>query len=227
MNKIFQEVKVPNTNLSYFRIRKWIGTFGLLLPILAPLLAKENLSSLSHYYYTESGVLFTSFLILIGVFLASYYGYDNVDNIITWVGGVSIVIVAIVPTPLEVCCLGSGPTPICSCETIMIWGFIPPGTIHFGSAVIFFISMALMSIRQFTQGDINEPGKKFRNVIYKICGYGILVTLIFSGIMIFGYNVDKGTRFVFWIEVVMLVLFAIAWLFKGQVLKDIENTLKS
>ncbi len=224
MNKTFLDVRGQNTNLSYYRIRKWIGTFGLLLPILTPLLASERLRSISHYYYTESGVLFTSLLTLIAVFLASYYGYDKIDNIISWVGGICIALVAIVPTPLKDCCLGNGPTPICSCETNVILGFISPGVIHFGSAVLFFICMALMSIRQFTKGDLNKPGKILRNYVYRFCGYGILISLAFAGIMIFGFNADEGTRFIFWVEVVMLVLFAIAWLLKGQVLKDLANT---
>lgn len=228
MNTTFQENKGPNTNLSYYRIRKWIGTFGILLPIFAPIIASEKLTSISHYYYTESGVFFTSLLILIGVFLASYHGYDKVDNIITWVGGISIALVAIIPTPLDECCtvLG-GPTPICSCESDRLLGFIPPQIIHFGGAVMFFLCMAIMCIRQFTQGDKSKPGKKWRNLVYKGCGYGILATLVYSGIMIFGDYVSEESRFIFWVEVVMLVLFAVAWLLKGEALKDLENGFKS
>lgn len=226
MNKTFEETQQPNTNLSYYRIRKWIGTFGLVLPILAPLIAKEKLSSISHYYYTESGILFTSLLLLIGVFLASYYGYDKVDNIITWIGGLSIALVAIIPTPLELCCEPCRhPTPICSCETDRFLGFIPPGVIHFGSAVLFFISMAVMLIRQFTKGDPNTPGKTLYNFVYRVCGYGILLTLAFAGIMIFCFHADEDTRFIFWVEVVMLVLFATAWLLKGKVLEDLSETI--
>lgn len=225
MSEQQQDALGINTHLSYYRLRKWIGTFGLLLPILAPLIAKEKLSSISHYYYTEAGVLFTSLLILIGVFLASYKGYDQVDNWITWIGGVAIALVAIVPTPLDLCCLGAGPTPICSCESDTLLGFIAPNTIHFGSAVLFFFCMAIMSIRQFTKGDLNKPGKKMRNVIYRICGYGMLATLVYAGVVIVGFDAAEGTRLVFWVEVVMLVLFAIAWLLKGQVLRDITTTL--
>ncbi|NVJ46832.1 MAG: hypothetical protein HWE21_04535 [Cytophagia bacterium] len=226
MNTAFQENQVPNTNLSYYRIRKWIGTFGILLPIFAPIIADEKLTSISHYYYTEAGVFFTSLLILIGVFLASYHGYDKVDNIITWVGGISIALVAIIPTPLDECCTGIGPTPICSCEGDMLLGFIPPQIIHFGGAVLFFICMAIMCVRQFTQGDKSEPGKKWRNLIYNICGYGIFATLGYSGVMIFGGYVAEESRFIFRVEVVMLVLFAAAWLLKGEALKDIDNGLE-
>ncbi|MCG8331370.1 MAG: hypothetical protein MI974_27005 [Chitinophagales bacterium] len=212
-----------NINLSYFRIRKWIGTFGVLLPIMAPIISGESLPSISHYYYTVSNILFTSLLILIGVFLASYHGYDKLDNIITWVGGICIIIVAIVPTPLNECCLGTAPTPICCCESYKVSGLLPIGYIHFGSAVLFFICMAFMSIRQFTKGDTTDKHKKMRNRVYYFCGYGILATIIFAGVMIFAFEADKNTRFIFWVEVVMLVLFAIAWLIKGRALRDVND----
>lgn len=216
---------VQNTNLSYYRIRKWIGTFGVLLPILLPLFSRESLPSISHYYYSVSGIIFTSLLMLIGIFLASYRGYDKVDNAITWIGGISIAMVAIVPTPFSTTVEGLRMTPIIVEESDKLLNFLPVGSIHFGGAVLFFICMAIMSIRQFTQGDINEPGKKTRNLIYYICGYGILATLVFAAVMIFGFHKDEGTRLVFWVEVVMLVLFAAAWLLKGKALEDVKSML--
>jgi len=182
------------------------------------------LSSISHYYYSVSGIIFTSLLMLIGVFLASYRGYDKIDNAITWIGGVAISLVAIIPTPYENC-TDLGPTPICVSEHDVIFGFLPVGSIHFGGAVLFFICMAIMSIRQFTQGDLTMPGKKMRNMIYYICGYGILFTIVFAGIMIYGFHKDEGTNFIFWVEVVMLVFFAAAWLLKGKVLNDLKQGL--
>ncbi|MFY0592949.1 hypothetical protein [Roseivirga sp.] len=215
-----------NTNLSYYRIRKWIGTFGALLPILLPLISAQNLPSISHYYYSVSGIVFTSLLMLIGVFLASYRGYDPFDNAVTWIGGVAIALVAIFPTPYETWVPGLKSTPIMVLESDILFGFLPIGSIHFGGAVLFFICMALMAIRQFTKGDLSKPGKKLRNLAYYFCGYGILVTLAIAGTILFGFPEKAGTRFVFWIEVVMLALFAGAWLLKGEALKDLKRGLK-
>ncbi|OEK04252.1 hypothetical protein [Roseivirga misakiensis] len=212
-----------NTNLSYYRIRKWIGTFGALLPILLPIVSNSNLPSISHYYYSVAGIIFTSLLMLIGVFLLSYKGYDWLDNAITSIGGVAIAFVAIFPTPFEAGVPGLKTTPILVLESDMLFGFLPIGGIHFGSAVIFFICMAIMSIRQFTQGDLTAPGKKLRNLIYSACGYGILATLVFAGVTLKFFPEKAGVRFVFWVEVVMLILFAGAWLLKGEALKDLKN----
>jgi hypothetical protein len=216
------DFKGVNTNLSYYRIRKWIGIFGLLLPILAPWFAGEQLSSFSAYYYTKSSILFTSTLILIGVFLVAYHGYDQWDNRITWLGGICILVAALVPTPIEACCTRMPPIPVCPCENAdKLFGFLPHRWIHFYSAAIFFVCMAIMSIRQFTQGALDQPGKKLKNWVYYSCGYGILASIIFGFVMIFIFKADNGTRFIYWMEVFMLELFAIAWLIKGRIIEDI------
>lgn len=219
MKKII-DPKGLNTNLSYFTLRKIIGWSGLLLPWLVWLIAWSYEDSISDYYYTRSGVLFTSVITLMGAFLISYRGYNDYDlkisdNTLTWIGGILILIAAAVPTPynylLEDC-----PTPIC--HQNKVWG-----AIHFGSAVGFFIMMGYLSIFRFTRG--NKPfsrDKKTRNSIYRFCGYSIWGTLGLAGILIFGFTIRTDVpSFIFWVEVVLLVLFGISWLVKGKGLVDL------
>jgi heme A synthase len=210
-----------NTNVSYFTLRKIIGLSGLFLPIGCWMLAWSLEPSISAFYYTRSGVLFTAVLTLCGVFLMTYRGFDDeneklTDNVITWIGGIAIVLVAAVPTPfagLERDC----PTPIC--HQSMFYG-----SIHFGSAVLFFLAMSYLSIVHFTRGIKPFTIEKIRaNRVYLICGYGMLATLLFTGVVI-GLDelglVKRPSHLVFWVEFVMLTLFGISWSVKGLRLKN-------
>ena len=65
-----------NLQHSDYRIRKLIGTLGLLLPIVLPIAKGEFLASISHYYYhTLSSLIFIIILSSFGLFLLSYRGY--------------------------------------------------------------------------------------------------------------------------------------------------------
>ena len=137
-------------NLSYITLRKLIGWLGLLLPLLVYMIELRYEPSISDYYYTKSGVLFTSVTTLLGAFLISYKGYKQKpdewfsDNLVTWVGGILIIIVAAIPTVYKgsECC----PTPICYTQNDVL------RYIHFGSAVLFFIVMGYMSAIHFVRG---------------------------------------------------------------------------
>jgi hypothetical protein len=218
-NQNISNIRGPNTNLSYFTLRKIIGYSGLLLPFICWAFAWKYESSISDYYYTRSGVFFTSILTLCGAFLIAYRGEEQFeetisDNIITWIAGILIFIVAFVPTPFstESPC-NCGPTPICHCSNILGW-------IHFGSAALFFLSMGYLSIFRFRRDKNPEDRQKVvRYFIYLICGIVIWAVLLFAGFMIFFFDVKD--HFVFWIEVVLLLSFGISWLVKGKALVDL------
>ncbi len=215
------EPRSVNTNLSYFTLRKIIGWSGLLLPWAIWLVDWSYQPSISDYYYTTSGVLFTSVITLVGAFLISYRGYEQTDekvsdNVLTWIGGILILIVAAVPTPY----LGSVddcPTPICHDSDL--WG-----TVHFGSAAAFFIVMGYLSVFHFTRG--SKPftqGKRTRNRIYRFCGIGMWVVLGLTGLLKFVIlKEDSPKHLIFWVEVIMLVLFGSSWLVKGKALVDLK-----
>lgn len=216
-----QEIRGVNTNLSYFIIREIIGYAGLALPWVLMLIAMIYCSSsdyfyqtsISHYYYTFSGVIFVGFLTLIGVFLMSYRGYkpekgEISDNTITWIGGFLILTVALVPTPFGP--TASCPTPICHDNTWL-------GYLHFGSAVGFFIAMSYMSIKKFTKGEKPfSPDKIKRNYIYKACGWTMLGVLAIAGVLFLCDVDEQWDHMVFWVEVAMLTPFGISWLVKGK-----------
>ncbi len=213
----------PNINLSYFTMRETIGWAGLLLPLLLVVIAWFHDSapdyfyqpSISDYYYTVSGILFIALITLIGAFLISYRGYDKEqgelisDNAITWIAGILILIVATVPTPFEMIDTYR-PTPIA--HNHPIWGGL-----HFVSAVGFFLAMSFLSISKFTKGTAPfSTDKKMRNKIYRTCGWGMLITLGAGGIMILLGLRNHFEHIIFWLEVILMILFAVSWLVKGK-----------
>ena len=205
-----------NTNLSYFRLRKIIGFLGASIPFIVAAADRSWQPSISDYYYTSGGVLFTGILILTGVFLMSYRGHQRqgeklTDNIITNLGGFFLVMVAMVPTPyIGECLSGCDVTPICHCDSG--WG-----SVHFGSAVAFFACMGYLSIFRFTRGSENSSRDKIlRNRIYRICGYGMLLTLILTGGLYFTIPDKLFFNFIYVMEAIMLVFFGFSWWVKGK-----------
>jgi hypothetical protein len=82
-----------NPALSYRNLRAIIGYIGLTLPVvllLAGLIDGHLESSVSAYYYTNVGNVFTGALCVIGVFLLAYRLTEPaIDNIVTTVAGVA------------------------------------------------------------------------------------------------------------------------------------------
>jgi hypothetical protein len=87
-----------NPALSYRNMRAIIGYVGLTLPIVLLLTGAVDgrfESSLSAYYYTQAGNVFTGALCVIGIFLLAYRLTSwTVDNIATSIAGISALGVA-------------------------------------------------------------------------------------------------------------------------------------
>src|SRR5260221_2268583 len=90
--------------ISFNTLRKTIGWLGILLP--AGLLVANFLfahchsiqDSISHFYYTVAGNLFTGTLCAVALFLISYRGYTGAaDYIFTTLAGLIVVAVAFFP----------------------------------------------------------------------------------------------------------------------------------
>lgn len=225
---------------SYLRIRKLIGTLGILLPVLVFFFHKDLLASISHYYYTESAVFFIAILSAFGFFLISYRGYDKdptrevlSDNIITNISGFAVLIVVLVPTS----CAGSGSDVITKtiCETGQYPMFGHNETlwnaIHLGSAAVFLFTMGWMSVFRFTRTDTPEKSK-LENTIYKCCGYTVWLCIAILLVQFVGEWFGKKLYFsypydVFLFETISVGAFGLSWLIKGKALEDIVEFNKS
>ena len=199
----------------YLRIRNVCGMLGVILPWLALFSAgiAEHVGScktewwwsISASYYLSPalvGVLVPACIVLI-----SYIGYDWTDNLITTLSG--IFGLGIVLFPCKVSWI-SPDTPVGFFQLPMSASHI----LHTLFACLFFISIALNSIIQFTKhGKTMTERKKIRNKIYRICGYGMLGLMVVFAIAKF-LGAPGWTVMI--VEIILLHLFGFAWLVKGE-----------
>ena len=213
---------------SYYRIRKIIGLLGIALPILIYAFHGELLSSISHYYYSRSAVFFIAILSAFGLLLISYKGYEKdkdteklSDNLITHIGGIAALLVILLPTT----CIGSSSaeiTNMCLLGQYPLFGHDNEiiRIIHLLSAGVFLFTMGYMSIFRFTKGKLTDE-KKTKNHLYRICGIAVWISI---GILAFesifqNFHFTEYDVFIF--ETISVIAFGIAWLVKGEAIKDI------
>jgi formate hydrogenlyase subunit 3/multisubunit Na+/H+ antiporter MnhD subunit len=234
LNLSFDQKNEPWLTSGY-TLRKLIGVLGMALPALLWLngvLVHDwgtPLPSLSHYYYTRAGSLFTITLSLLAVFLIVYKGPERIDFYLSFLAGVSALCVVLFPTSnlAEGCCDASHPYSVT---------FIPERSstdtrvaVHYVAAGIFLLSLAYMSLFLFTRSPVNvkERGrnKRLRNRIYVICGAVMVaaVLIIFTGDYLewIPRETYEGNHLTFWMETMAVEAFGLSWLVKGEaILKD-------
>jgi hypothetical protein len=246
------ETKENNANhqlvISHLTMRKAVGWLGMLLPFVllignycvnqADILnnsfwvntscycnyANEGSykTSISHYYYTSVGELFTGVLCAVALFLFCYKGHPKregekglSDNATTTLAGIFALGVVIFPTSSDACIYDNIRTFMSSKIT---------GWIHFAFAAAFFFMLAFMSIINFRRTeDMAMFGKKQFHNLYLICGIGMIACILLIAL----YNILKckccpetlldKLHPTFILEAIALVLFGISWLTKGQV----------
>jgi hypothetical protein len=211
----------PNDSLlvSYRALRQLIGILGIGLPltILFYTFIVSGCGSLelsiSAYYHTVVRDIMTGILCATGVFMITYKGYDKRDKWASRIAGVCAIGVAMFPTAEPVACGIHVP--------IAPW--ITNLHLHYASAGGLFLAFAYMSLKLFTLTDGNmTKQKKYRNKIYRACGYVILACI---AIMLVHDLTEQywpsNIKPVYWLESISLYAFGISWLTKGEaILKD-------
>lgn len=198
------EEKYSRLTYSYLDLRKAVGWIGILLPFVLMLglhfiFSGENTpTSISHYYYTSMRNVFVGSLCAVALFMFFYTGYGKMDNWLGNIAGIFAIGVAWFPTAEIV---GEGNLS---------------STIHYISATIFFLCLAVFSFFLFTKCNKEKEmsiQKKSRNVIYKVCGIIIIICLVAIAVhKMLGIH----ESIVFWAEALALLVFGISWLTKGE-----------
>lgn len=194
---------------------------GCSLPYPAPEELESLKSSVSHFYYTAAGPLFTGVLIMLAAFLFCYTGHDIdpendrlawlSDNRLANAGAVAALFIVMLPTDSGAECIPDRLTIFQTTPLI--------GTIHLLAAGLFFIFMALFCLVNFRRGKGKTFTRSTHNTWFRIAGWGMLISL--AGLLVYMLLrkmelVTESPRIVFWTEVLMLMLFGSAWLVKGK-----------
>ena len=189
---------------SYKAIRIAIGIVGMILPVLvlfgAILSGIEAQTSISAYYWTTSRDVLVGTLIVAGVLLLTYKGYDLGDRRITSAAGIAAFGIALFPTfntPEAVGFFQLNGTPTHYLHVIFSLGF--------------FALLAVMSTFQFTLGR-----NLIRNKLYRICGIVIFASIGLLVVMtLVAPEIMDNLKLVYIAETVMLIAFGLSWLVKG------------
>jgi len=215
--------KNANPVISYLNLRRLIGILGILLALVCYLGGKLFAGlpiqpSISDYYHTNVRDLFVGLLVGVSLFLMTYKGYEVVDNIVSTITGISGLGIAIFP-----CLLAEGvKTPIGFFQVDPNFSY----TLHKICTVIFLLLLAGNSYFLFTLTDKTKEmsnNKKKRNIVYKVCGILIFISLIALVIIKLKVRpqIVEQYSIVFVLETIMLVSFGVSWLVKGEtILRD-------
>ncbi len=184
------------------RLRALIGWLGMLLPWIVVLLIGYIPQSISATWYTNACTVFMIILGSASFLLISYKGYEKIDDILLTCSGIAGLGICLFPCSADDITGKVG--------TFLIDSEIS-GIIHNVCAIVFFGILAYNSFFLFTKGSGEmTANKKIRNIIYRVCGVGMLASFLILLLPTFRTQV--------WLtEAIALYFFAISFLTKANI----------
>ena len=227
------------------QLRRNVGLIGMFLPFSLPLVlfltnalvrlsgdeavySSVWLGSMSAYYYTVANTVFTGGLLIVGVYLFSYRGFDDNDQKAGNLAWLTAWMVALLPmNPPS----GEDIEAVRNFTAFFTWstltGIIQYG--HFAGAIGLFLTLRWFCLYSFTKTGGEPPSAKKleRNAVYRICGRYIGITLVLVVLTEGGAHLLQDTwpafgefltryNSLFWFEAIMVVSFGVAWFIKGE-----------
>ena len=186
--------------INTIRLRCTIGWLGILLPWLVVLLLFDFPPSISSTYYTyEAGAVFMIVLGSASFLLFSYKGYGKHDDIINSIAGLFGLLICLFPCVGELPIVGTFQVPVAVSNVI-----------HNISAIGFFVLLSYNSLFLFTKhaGEMTKNKKK-RNVIYRVCGIGMIAS--FCILLLPYFHIQ-----IWLVEAIALFFFGISFLTKAD-----------
>lgn len=198
--------------------RLMIGATTILLPIWLLVFCKD-LPSISDSYHSGARDLFVGVLIGVGVLLIPYRGRQGEDPRESWLaklGGISAIVVAVIPTE----CPGVDDVNY-SCLIESACGSAN-NLIHFSAAAVLFGCMlyisAIFNNRARKKAAVkNNARAGKRSLVYKLCVTGMSMGFVIAILNALEIKI-LGDTTLFWAEFVMLVSFSVSWLTASQIL---------
>ena len=190
--------------INTIRLRKMLGWLGIFLPWIVALLLLMIPQSISSTYYTyQAGPVFMIILGSSCLLLISYKGYDKFDDILNTFAGIF---------GLGICLFPCWNDNLEKVGTFQLPNNIS-SKVHAGCAILFFILLAYNSLFRFTKhGKIMTKRKKIRNIIYIICGIGMLLS--FCILLLPSFRIR-----IWLVETIALFFFGISFLTKANCYK--------
>lgn len=174
----------------------------MLLPWIVVALIGYIPNSISATWYTNACTVFMIILGSASLLLISYRGYERADDFVLTLSGVFGLGICLFP-----CAVANAPGEV---GTFMIDSVVS-NIIHIACAIAFFGLLAYNSFFLFTKssGEMTR-NKKIRNIIYRVCGVGMLGSF---AIMLLPYFPSQT-----WVsEALALFFFGISFLTKADI----------
>ena len=179
-----------------------IGWLGMCLPWIVVILVGYIPPSISATWYTNAS---TPFMIILGsasFLLISYRGYTKLDDIILTLSGVAGLGICLFP------CATFATTD--RVGTFLVDKMIS-NSLHNVFAITFFVLLAVNSFFLFTKSyGMMTRRKRIRNIIYRVCGVGMLASF---ALLLLPDFYEK----VWVVEAIALFFFGVSFLTKADI----------
>lgn len=188
--------------INTIRLRATIGWLGMILPWIVALLVGYIPPSISATWYTNACTVFMIILGSASFLLISYKGYSLIDDILLTCSGIAGFGICLFPCRVTYVHENVG--------TFLIDNYTSD-TIHIVCALAFFGLLSYNSLFLFTKsaGEVTKR-KKVRNIIFRVCGVGMLASFLILLI--------PGVPCRVWVvETVALFFFGISFLTKANI----------
>jgi hypothetical protein len=192
-----------NPALSYRNMRAIIGYVGLSLPVvllLAGAVDGHIESSISAYYYTKVGNVFTGALCVIGIFLLAYrLTAWAIDNVATTLAGLAA---------LGVAFFHAAPSNATLSQLRL-------ADVHLTCAAALFILLGAISLFIFPRDVL--PDQRWRTNWYRAFGALIWLSIILMPVLNWlGGSFYDDNHIFFILETVCVMAFAVSFILKGH-----------
>ncbi len=188
--------------INTIRMRVLVGCLGMLLPWIVALLIGYIPNSISATWYTNACTVFMIILGWASGILICYKGYEPIDDIILTCAGIAGMGICLFPCSISI-------TPY-EVGTFMIDSNVS-NIVHNLCAIVFFALLAYNSFFLFTKGagEMTKK-KKIRNIIYRVCGVGMLASFLLLLLPPFPIQI--------WlVETIALFFFGVSFITKADV----------
>jgi drug/metabolite transporter superfamily protein YnfA len=193
-----------NPALTYRNLRAIIGYVGLTLPVVLLLSGIVNghiEGSISAYYYTKVGIVFTGAMCVIGVFLVAYrVGSWALDSVVTTLAGVAAFGVAFFHTAPNNATLSQ----------------LRLSVVHLTCAAALFILLGGISLFIFPFKDVPQR-EQWRKYTYMAFGGLIWLSLILMPMLnAWARSFYDNNHVFFALETVCVIAFSVSFMIKGH-----------